>query len=165
MWCELKLLCLWDKGSFFSLISKIRTWCVCALIRSPVRSNTQAKVEKKLVGRYWTTLQSWRITTRSSSMNFEEYMAKSSLQSGIEPLYSYSYISADSNLYRRNRESPGSKRKFSTEPGNKSSEEWNETAEERNQSSDEFSDSSVEIRRFPPRNCSISLIVPSMTSS
>ena len=56
-------------------------------------------------------------------MTFEDYRAKSSLQSGVESLCRYSYISADFNFYRGNRKSPWSKRKFLTEPGNKSSEE------------------------------------------
>ena len=98
-------------------------------------------------------------------MIFEEYRAKSSLQSGIEPLYSYSYSSVDSNFYRGNWKSPGRKREFSTEERNKTSEEWNKTSEEWNETSEEFFVSSLDISKSPPRNCSISLIVPSMTSS
>ena len=108
--------------------------------------------------------QGWRIIIHSSLMIFEEYRAKSSLQSGIKPLYSNSYISADSNFYRGNRKYPARKRKFSREPWNKTSEEWNKTSEEWNETSDKFFVSSLDISKSPPRNCSISLIVPSMTS-
>ncbi len=51
------------------------------------------------------------------------YMARASLRSAISALDSYSYISADFSFYRGIWGSPGSKQKFSTEPGNKSSEE------------------------------------------
>ena len=79
--------------------------------------------------------------------------------SAIDSPCSYSYISADCNLYRGNPKAPRSNRKFPTEPANKSSEEWNETSEERFRSSEEFFYSSLEIQRSPPKNCSISLIV------
>ncbi len=42
-------------------------------------------------------------------MIYEEYAAKTSLHSAIEPLDDKSYISADCNLYRGNRKYPRSK--------------------------------------------------------
>ena len=92
-------------------------------------------------------------------MTCKEYRAKSSLQSGIEPLDSCFYISADSNLYRLyrgNQESPVSKQKFLTEPGNKSSEEWDETSEERFWSSEEFFVSSLDNPEYLRMNFPIS---------
>ncbi len=53
----------------------------------------------------------------------QEYMASPSLYNTLTSLHRDSYISANFNFYRGNQGSPGSKRKFPTEAGNKSSEE------------------------------------------
>ena len=50
-------------------------------------------------------------------------VAKTSLYSAVDSLYSEAGISADCDFSRGNREPPPNKRKFPTEPGNKSSEE------------------------------------------
>ncbi len=50
-------------------------------------------------------------------------VAKTSLYSAVDLLYSEAGISADCDFSRGNREASRSKRKFPTEPGNKSSEE------------------------------------------
>ena len=85
------------------------------------------------------------MTLRLDEDNQGDRWLESSYGSAIASLHSDSYISADSLLSRGNQKAPRSKRKFSTEGRNKSSEE--------------FVRSSLDNQKDPPRNPAISLIV------